>query len=209
MVAGVWLDYRLCGVWGFVSGPGRPHYCISCNGTPCDRRRIFRTAHSLSGSGRPPSPPTVPVAGYCGCSWRLASPSPSSLLSVIRESLVVFLPAPRWMVGIRMSYRRPFVICSAAFAFAVAVDFRASSIPAWISRLQRNRIVRPMSRNSPCPLESMVWLWFSDCVVVPAMPYLRGQHCVWSGSIRLSSNWPSFGLCRLWLICLRIGDTPA
>jgi hypothetical protein len=68
---------------------------------------------------------------------------------------VVFLPAPRWKVGIRLSYRRPYVIHSDAFA-VVAVDLRASTLPAWIPRLPSNGIVRPMSRNGPCPLESMV-----------------------------------------------------
>jgi len=120
----------------------------------------------------------------------------------------VFLLAPRWMVGIHVSYRLPYVIRSDTFA-VVAVDLRAFSLPAWIPRLLRNRIVRPMSRNGPCPLESIVQHSFSKRVIVPIMPYRRGQHRARSGSIQLSSNSLSCGWHRLSLTHLIIVDTPA
>jgi hypothetical protein len=73
----------------------------------------------------------------------------------MRESLVVFLPTPKWQVGICFSFPHPYVICSDAFAI-ITVDLRASSLLAWISRLPGNRIFCQMFRNGPCLLQSMV-----------------------------------------------------
>ena len=61
---------------------------------------------------------------------------------------MVFLPAPRWKVGIRISNCRPYLIRSDTFA--VAVDFQVSSLPACILRLKSNQIVYSMSQNGSC-----------------------------------------------------------